>query len=101
MKATTKREAFEIAYNKIGAYELDRESTKNAGYNIYRSTKEYYDYVCDLETRLEINYANGKSENIWIDSTHLEIAELKETVAKKDLEIIKLKAKLYDILCAE
>ena len=101
MKATTKREAFEIAYNKIGAYELDREATKNAGYNVYRSTKEYYDYVCDLETRLEINYANGKSENIWIDSTHLEIAELKETVAKKDLEIIKLKAKLYDILCAE
>ena len=101
MTATTMSKAFEIAYEKIGAYELDREATKRAGYKVYRSTNKYYDYICDLETRLEINYANGKSENIWIDSTPLEVAELKATVAKKDLEIIKLKAKLYDILCAE
>lgn len=101
MKATTTREAFEIAYNKIGSYEFDKEASNNAGYNIYRSTNEYDDYFCDLETRLEINYKNGKSENIWIDSTPLEVAELKEMISKKDLEIIKLKAKLYDILCAE
>ena len=99
MKATTMREAFEIAYNKIGAMEFDREASKNAGYKVYRSTKAYYDYVCDLEERLEVNYANGKSENIWIDTTPIEVAELKEASAKKDLEIMKLKAKLYDLVC--
>lgn len=101
MKATTMREAFEIAYDKIGAMEFDREGSKNAGYNVYRSTKNYYDYVCDLEERLEINYTNGRSENVWIDRTPREVADLKEALAKKDLETIKLKAKLYDLICGE
>lgn len=100
MKTTTMREAFEIAYNRIGAMEFDREASKNAGYKVYRSTNTYYDYVCDLETRLEVNYANGKSENIWIDRTPIEMTELKEELAKKELETMKLKAKLYDLVCA-
>ena len=101
MTVKTMNKAFMIAYNKIGAVELDEEASSKAGYNIWRSISKYNDYICELGDRLEINYANGKSENIWIDNAAIEIAELKETIAQKDLEIIKLKAKLYDLLCAE
>lgn len=50
-------------------YEKDEASSKNAGYPIYRSTAEdrYYDYICDLNDRLEINLHDGnRTINIWI-----------------------------------
>lgn len=101
MTVKTMSKAFMIAHNKIGAFELDEEASSKAGYNIWRSVARYNDYICELGDRLEINYANGKSENIWIDDGSAEIAKLKDTIAEKNLEIIKLKAKLYDLLCAE
>ena len=41
-------------------YEEDARSTMNAGYKVYRSTRrasetDYYNYICDLGTVLEIN----------------------------------------------
>jgi len=49
-------------------YEKDEESSRNAGYPIYRSNIEHYDYICDLNNRLEINLKNGnKTINIWIE----------------------------------
>jgi hypothetical protein len=55
--------------NKImpNDYEQDMESSNRAGYPIYRSNVEYYDYICDLGDRLEVNLKDGsKSVNIWI-----------------------------------
>ena len=45
----------------------DYEATERAGYDIYRDYKEHYNYVCCLGDRLEVNLANGKSINIWIE----------------------------------
>lgn len=45
----------------------DYEATKCAGYDIYRDYNEYYNYVCILGDRLEVNLADGKSTNIWIE----------------------------------
>lgn len=45
---------------------LDNEASKRAGYKIY-SSEDRDTYICDLETRLEINFKDGTSKNIWID----------------------------------
>lgn len=50
-------------------YEKDEASSDRAGYPTYRSTAEdrYYDYICDLGDRLEINLHDGnRTINIWI-----------------------------------
>lgn len=60
------------AWNKVselfdGDFLKDYEASKNAGYPIYRSDKEYYNYICNLEDRLEINMPNGETVNIWVE----------------------------------
>lgn len=71
MKVTSKQEA----WNKVNEifptdYEQDMGSSDRAGYPVYRSTAEghYYDYICDLGNRLEVNLPDGKSANIWIQA---------------------------------
>lgn len=63
---TEKKEAFDIAYLMIdkSEYCYDENSSKNAGYPIY--VAENNSYICDLDSRLEVNMNNGKSKNIWI-----------------------------------
>ena len=40
-----------------------------AGYPIYRSELEYYDYVYDLGRRLEVNFCDDiKTINLWIEA---------------------------------
>lgn len=48
-------------------YLKDNEASKKAGYTIYRSRVNHYDYICDLGDRLEVNLANGQTVNIWIE----------------------------------
>ena len=49
-------------------YIKDEASSQRAGYDVYRSTAEgNRSYICDLGDRLEVNLANGKTENIWIE----------------------------------
>lgn len=69
MKAKNRTEAWRIADALFpGDYELDQTRSKNAGYNVYYSTREGINaWISDLNTRLEINYHNGSSENIWIE----------------------------------
>lgn len=75
-KAETIREAWEIVNNYFPSdYMKDEESSERAGYPIYRSTvdneKAYYNYICDLGDRLEINLVdeNWKSTtiNVWVE----------------------------------
>lgn len=50
-------------------YEKDEKSSANAGYPIYSSTSADHpnNWISDLGNRLEVNFENGKSENVWID----------------------------------
>ena len=72
MKVTNKQEAWNKV-NKIFPtdYEQDLGSSDRAGYPIYRSTAEghYYDYICDLGNRLEVNLDSSHlaTVNIWIE----------------------------------
>lgn len=68
-------------------YEQDEQSTKNAGYPVYRSTSQtlpnaWYNYICDLGTRLEINLCaanwEGKTINIHIEEPAPEVKEESE-----------------------
>lgn len=99
MKVENMTKAFEVVYNTIGEYELDKVSSKVAGYNVFRSTKNHYDYACELGDRVEINTKDGKSFNVWIDETPKKVAELEAKVREQEFEIMKLKAKLYDLVC--
>lgn len=65
-------------------YEEDVVSRERAGYPIYRSTVEYYDYICDLGDRLEINLKSGKTINIWIVVEEKE--QLPELPKKEDIK---------------
>ena len=68
MKVKNINEAWNEA-NKImpNDYLKDEEASVRAGYPIYRSTINHYDYICDLGDRLEVNLANGQTVNIWIE----------------------------------
>lgn len=48
---------------------LDHESSERAGYKTYRDTEEFYNYVCELGDRLEVNLKEGnRTINLWIES---------------------------------
>ena len=74
MKVKNINEAWNEA-NKIipNDYLKDEEASARAGYPIYRSTINHYDYICDLGDRLEVNLANGQTVNIWIEEDKEEV----------------------------
>lgn len=102
---TTKAEAWDIAMALLGgkmSYSLDQKSSERAGYNIFRSEDSYYNYICDLGNRLEINMENGITKNIWIgiqDNTVNEdpcvnknfMDKIADKVAEKLLKVYKNK----------
>lgn len=48
-------------------WEYDKESSERAGYKTYRDTEEFYNYVCMLNDRLELNLKEGNQTiNLWI-----------------------------------
>ena len=65
----TREKAWRIAHKMIKDLQLDKMASAFAGYPIYRSELEYYDYVCDLGSRLEVNFSDDpKSINLWIEA---------------------------------
>ena len=68
MKAKNINEAWEIAnaFYPDGLLK-DHTSTEKAGYKVYREIGKYYNYVCDLGDRLELNFEDGRTLNVWIE----------------------------------
>lgn len=72
----------------------DQEASKNAGYDIYRDLEEYYNYICCLGDRLEVNLKEGNQTiNLWIlqESTESDCCE-----AYRNYEIT---ATELDVIC--
>ena len=69
MKVSSVKEAWELANRLFPTdYEKDEERSIRAGYPIFYSTANGVNaWISDLGNRLELNYADGKSENIWIE----------------------------------
>lgn len=77
-----------------GDYAKDDNSSERAGYPVYRATSEdSRAYICDLNTGLEINYDDGSSQWIGINSDARK-AEIQQTEQAEALarEIEKRKA---------
>ena len=70
-------------------YSEDVAASERAGYKIYRSSINHYDYICDLGDRLEINFSDDTTVNIWVETE--EVEEVK-TVEKKEM----IRTKDYD-----
>jgi hypothetical protein len=68
IRVSSKSEAWEVANRFFPTdYMRDDVRSKNAGYDIYFSTADGVNaWISDLNDRLELNYPNGSSENIWI-----------------------------------
>lgn len=68
-------------------YIKDENSSARAGYPVYRSTADghYYDYICDLGNRLEVNLSDGRTINICIQSD--DPAPKKSTVVKATISV--------------
>ena len=68
MIVSSVKEAWELASRLFPTdYEKDEDRSSRAGYPIYYSTAEGTNaWISDLNNRLELNYSNGESENIWI-----------------------------------
>ena len=62
-------DAMKIAFLLVGSNEicLDDEGSSNAGYDIYRFYKVPGVYICKLNSRIEVNFPDGSSKNIWIE----------------------------------
>ena len=65
LTANSRNSALEISYQLLDeVFSYDSFKSERAGYPIY--TCDSGSYVCDLEDRIEINFANGLTKNIWI-----------------------------------
>ena len=59
----SKSDAFAFA-DRFFSFERDTFRSERAGYPVY-SGREFYNYVCDLGDRLEVNFVDGDTLNIW------------------------------------
>lgn len=89
MTANTKTEAWAIADELFPTdYAKDEAASAAAGYEIHRSTvSDCGAWISDLGNRLEINFADGHTVNIWIESENGETAVFAETVITLDATI--------------
>ena len=71
MKVKSIQEAWDVV-SKIFPYDYMKyeSASQKAGYPIYYSTASEHpnNWISDLGTRLEVNFENGESENIWIET---------------------------------
>lgn len=68
IKCTNHDEALQIAF-RLFPYSttLDHERSKNAGYPIYYATEDENAYICDLNSRIELNYPDGRTELVHVE----------------------------------
>lgn len=68
IKCTNHDEALHIAFMLFPySITLDSERSKNAGYPIYYANEVDNAYICDLNSRIELNYPDGKTEYVHVE----------------------------------
>lgn len=89
IKVKTVQEAWNEANRLMpNDYEHDTESSNKAGYPVYRSNVEHYDYICDLGERLEVNlFKGGKTVNIWIKKEEKSMKKLEDMIRVTKMKI--------------
>ena len=75
---------------------LDHESSERAGYKTYRDIEEFYNYVCELGDRVEVNLKEGNHTiNLWLEKEEPEIKPETYKIEFNDVELILVKGALY------
>ena len=69
MKANSIKQAWDMVNELFPTdYMKDEQASQKAGYPVYWSTAEGVNaWISDLTSRLEVNFADGHSVNIWIE----------------------------------
>lgn len=65
MVAANEKEAWAFLHSVLEITEQNKEKSEGAGYPIYDTDKGW---ISDLNDRLEVNFNNGESFNIWFKS---------------------------------
>lgn len=79
IEVNSKAEAWQIIDGIFPTdYAKDEKASAFAGYPVYRSTAEdhYYDYICDLNDRFEINLSGGQTVNVWFSNMYMKAKAL-------------------------
>lgn len=67
IKVSDRNEAWELTYRLMNHnLERDEEASKRAGYTIKRDIDNENNWVSDLNSRLELNFSNGSTLNIYV-----------------------------------
>jgi hypothetical protein len=75
---------------------FDHESSERAGYKTYRDIEEFYNYVCELGDRVEVNLKEGnRTINLWLEKEEPEIKPETYKIEFNDVELILVKGALY------
>lgn len=90
---TTHDEALSLAF-EIFPYpvELDHSKSLAAGYPVYYAKGENNAYICDLESRIELNYPEGTTKLIHVDRGDTFNSEIQATVG----DIVTVRPFEYD-----
>lgn len=78
---------------------LDHESSERAGYRTYRDTEEFYNYVCELGDRVEINLKEGnRTINLWIEKEEPNVEDSESATWYKltNNEVARICNRLYN-----
>lgn len=73
---------------------FDHESSERAGYRTYRDINEFYNYICILNDRVEVNLKDGnRTINLWLEK------EVKEDVAQENYRNYEITARELTTIC--
>ena len=81
IRCTGHEEALSVAF-EIFPYstDLDHERSKCAGYPIYYARDDENAYICDLNSRIELNYPDRKTRYIHVESDDYFNSEIQTTI---------------------
>lgn len=84
-------------------WHLDHKSSERAGYKIYRDTEEFYNYICELGDRLEVNLKeDNRTINLWIEEEEPDVKGSEPAIWYKftNSEVERICNRIYTVVAA-
>lgn len=82
---------------------FDHESSERAGYKTYRDTEEFYNYICMLNDRVEVNLKeDNRTINLWIEKEEPDVKGSEPATWYKltNSEVGRICNRLYTVVAA-